>query len=122
VLAGSPIARLVVLAFGLALAASAGAQQRQVLIVAEDGGGNAARPILSGLETRLKASAVALYVEGLDNDRFPDLEAEAPTAASLRSKYSGRGADSAGSAGADVPRPQRRGVVSGRPHRLRRRE
>ena len=82
-----------VLAFGLALAASAGAQQRQVLVLIEDGGGNAARPILSGLETQLKTAAAALYVEGFDASGFPDLEAETPTASYLRSKYSGRDID-----------------------------
>ncbi len=92
-LADSLFARLMVLGFGLALAAAAGAQQRQVLVLIEDAGGNAARPILNGLETRLETAAVALYVEGFDADRFPDLEAETPTASYLRSKYSGRGID-----------------------------
>ena len=92
-LAGSLIARLTVLGFGLALAASAGAQQRQVLVLIEDAGGNAARPILNGLETRLQTAAVALYVEGFDANRFPDLESETPTASYLRAKYSGRGID-----------------------------
>ena len=92
-LAGSLFKRLMVLGFGLALATSAGAQQRQVLVLIEDGGGNAARPILSGLETHLKTAAVALSVESFDASRFPDLEAETPTASYLRSKYSGRGID-----------------------------
>ena len=92
-LAGSLITRLMVLAFGLALTASAGAQQRQVLIVAEDGGGNAARPILSGVETQLNTAAAALYVEAFDASGFPDIEAETPTASYLRSKYSGRDID-----------------------------
>ena len=92
-LAGALFKRLMVLGFGLALATSAGAQQRQVLVLIEDGGGNAARPILNGLETHLKTAAVALSVESFDAGRFPDLEAETPTASYLRSKYSGRGID-----------------------------